>query len=549
MDRSTARRARIRTWRTGGSPAGPAATAALGLVAFVLAGPAPAQLSGSGSQLWHQDATGIVNSVEDLDAFGAALAAGDFNGDGRADLAVGVPGETVGAAANAGAVHLLLAGETGGLGAAGNRLFHQEVPGIPGVAEPNDFFGWALAVGDFDGDGFDDLAVGVPFETVSAPDDGAVHVLHGSDTDTLLRTVGSQLWSQGSPGVSGDSETWDQFGFSLAAGDFDGDGFDDLAIGVVGETFESDWPFTFDPVGQSHGRVVVLHGSPVGLTADRERDWHQDSWDGGVGQIDGEAEAGDAFGEALAAGDFDGDGFDDLAVGAPGENDDKGVVNLIYGSDAGLGFARNRIWEQGADGIEGVREIGDFFGASLVAGDFDGDRFDDLAVGAPDEDVGSGAAAQVDAGSVSVLYGSEAGIAAAGNQLWHQDVAGVLEVAGAGDHFGAALAVCDGNRDGIDDLAIGVPGEVLASGQRAGAAQVLYGTDFGLLVFGNQVWHQDASGVTGDGQAGDELGAALAGGDFEGAGVAAGLAIGLPGEDFGTAPVDGGVVLVLYGEP
>src|SRR5947199_351050 len=91
---------------------------------------------------------------------------GDFNGDGSADLAVGVPGEDVGGVNGAGAVNVLYGG-TGGLSATGNQLWSQDSPGVldaPGVSE---FFGQALAIGDLNGDGRDDLAVGVPYEDVA----------------------------------------------------------------------------------------------------------------------------------------------------------------------------------------------------------------------------------------------------------------------------------------------------------------------------------------------------------------------------------------------
>jgi FG-GAP repeat len=83
----------------------------------------------------------------------------DFNDDGFADLAVGVVGENLGAISNGGAVNVLYGSATG-LTGAGSQLFTQDSSGVPGVAEPGDGFGDALAVGDFDGDGFADLAVG-----------------------------------------------------------------------------------------------------------------------------------------------------------------------------------------------------------------------------------------------------------------------------------------------------------------------------------------------------------------------------------------------------
>jgi hypothetical protein len=135
----------------------------------------------------------------------------DFDGDGFDDLAIGVFDENVGGVAEAGAVNVLL-GSAGGLTAAGSQIWHQNSPGVPGVAESGDQFGYALAAGDFDGDGFDDLAVGMRFEGESAT--GAVYVLSGSAGGLIAAS--RQTWSQVSPGVPGAAENFDRFGSVLA---------------------------------------------------------------------------------------------------------------------------------------------------------------------------------------------------------------------------------------------------------------------------------------------------------------------------------------------
>ena len=104
----------------------------------------------------------------------------DFDNDGFADLAVGVPREGVGTAELAGAVNVL-DGSANGLSGAGSQLFVQGGGGVSDAAEPFDFFGNALAAGDFDNDGFIDLAIGVPGEDIGTiADAGAVNVLYGS---------------------------------------------------------------------------------------------------------------------------------------------------------------------------------------------------------------------------------------------------------------------------------------------------------------------------------------------------------------------------------
>jgi hypothetical protein len=120
--------------------------------------------------------------------------------------------------------------------------------------------------------------------------------------------------------------------------------------------------------------------------------------------------------------------------------------------------------------VEGAAEADDFFGQALAADDFNGDGQDDLAIGVPFEDVdGIG-----DAGAVNVLYGEGSGLARTGNQIWHQNVAGVEGEAEASDTFGSALAAGHFNDDGRDDLAIGVPQEDIDALADAGAVNVIY---------------------------------------------------------------------------
>lgn len=195
-------------------------------------------LSGVGDQFWYQDSSGIVDSCEDYDTFGTALAAGDFNGDGYTDLAVGIPGEEVSGESGAGAVHILYS-SAGRLSAAGDEIWHQGRPGVEGGVEAGDSFGQALAAGDFDGDGYDDLAVGVPLEDKGDEENsGAVNVLYGSADG--LSAAGNQIWDQDALPSDG-TQPGDKFGWALAVGYFDDN---DTRPTLVIRLRRSTWPPT-----------------------------------------------------------------------------------------------------------------------------------------------------------------------------------------------------------------------------------------------------------------------------------------------------------------
>lgn len=459
--------------------------------------------------------------------------AGDFDGDGEADLAIGVPGWRAGSEADAGAVEVLY-GSAAGLSTDGNRLWGQGSPGVPGDPGTGDRMGAAVAVGDFDGDSISDLAVGIPGDAVGGRAAGSVLVLYGSLSG--LTTARAHLWSQDDPTIVGVAEAGDAFGSALAAGDFDGDGFADLAVGVPGEN-----PGT----APGAGVVNVLYGSPSGLNGDRDALWSQDRTG-----VAGTAASGDRFGSALAAGNFGHGPQDDLAVGAPFDDEggatDAGVAGVLYGSSSGLGADGDQLWAQGASGLGEKAEAGDQFGFSLAAADMGRGAEDDLAVGSPGEDF-TGAS---DAGAVQAIYGGTGGLAAAGSQVWSEGTGGLRGTRSGGDRFGWSLAAAElGNatRATVADLAVGAPFDDEAGPADSGAVVVVYGTAGGLSAQGNQLWTQGSAGVAGTPAAGEHLGMAVGAGEF-GNGPRWDLGIGVPDEDLGTpGTADAGSVTVLYG--
>jgi hypothetical protein len=456
-------------------------------------------LSGAGSQLFHQDVAGIGSTAEQFDSFGAALAVGDFNGDDFDDLAVGAPGESVGTVEGAGAVNILF-GTVDGLTGVGSQLFTQSNVGVDHGSTAFEFFGSVLAAGDLDGDGIDDLAIGVPNTNVGSVElAGAVNLLYGSATGLNGGRI-SAAFHQDVDGIGSSTEPFDQFGGSLAIGDFNDSGVSDLAVGAPGEAVG-----TVPAAGAAH----VLFGRTTGVSGASSQIFTQDT--PGVGS---DPEDGDFFGAALGAGDFNADGFADLAIGASGESvgaiPGAGAINVLHGAVGGLTVTGSQVLHQGVAGVGSDPEDFDAFGFALVAGDFDNDGSVDLTVGVPFESVGA-----VDsAGAINVLFGGAGGLSGAGSQLFHQDVAGVGSTAEAFDNFGWSLAVGDVQGDGPVDLVVGVPFESVGTVEGAGAINAFSGTATGLT--GGAVLHQDVAGIGSSAEEFDVFGLAVGGPDPQG---------------------------------
>ena len=295
---------------------------------------------------------------------------------------------------------------------------------VPGAAEPYDAFGSVLAAADFNGDGFDDLVVGVPDEDVgSISDAGCINSLRGSPLG--LTAIGSEIQCQHHSGVAGSPESHDDFGSSLSVGDFNGDGRADLAVGVQGEGIGDE---------DDAGLVQIFHGQVSGL--DPIRAIHQNTQ--GIELTS--AEAGDAFGFAISAADFNGDGFTDLAVGSPNEGlylsvQEIGVVHVILGTGDGLDPELATLWHQDRPGMEDSNARWDHFGYALSGLDVDGDGFADLAIGVPGEEHnGHG-----NEGAVQLLYTGGTILTGDSDELWHENSSGVLGVAESSDRFGMVL--------------------------------------------------------------------------------------------------------------
>ncbi|MGW1837454.1 FG-GAP-like repeat-containing protein [Streptomyces sp. BBFR2] len=374
----------------------------------------------------------------------------DFNGDGYDDLAVGAPG-TEGNAGYLTVVH----GSAHGPDPKTRTVIDARTPGIPSVEGR---FGDTLVARDLDGDGVTDLAV-----------------LVAGQEDTLLA-----LWGTKGKGISGEGAVVLGHADKAVGGDFDGDGHQDLFTTAYGQEKRAELlqgPFTRDGGPARKQTVSVADGDSETLSL-AAGDFNGDGADDVyvarameesarpgalfLGGPKGLTKQTDKGPQALpaTAGDFNGDGRADLAWReAPdgiveGPWTDSGTVKVRYGAASGLG-SRTDTFTQATPGVPGANEEGDVFGASLSAGDTDGDGYDELAVGAPGEAIG----AKAKAGSVVLLKGSAKGLTGTGSLAYSQDTPGVPGVAEAGDLFGAAVRLLDTDGDGHADLTVSASGE------------------------------------------------------------------------------------------
>ena len=403
-----------------------------------------------------QNSPGVPGAAESGDHFGSTVVPVDLNGDGYTDLAVGAPGEDIGAVADAGMVTVLWGGPAG-LSAA---------TAVDTGATSRTAIGSSLAAGDFDGDGRADL--------------------ESNDGYDKLRLL-SRIGADGKVGATSDLRLYDATQIpvvlhSLAAGDVNGDGVADVVV-VVSDQDEPD----------SLRGLIYLGGSGGFRYAGAARS----------------PEGGRLSGETVAIGDINGDGYGDIVIGHSFDQYDSdfdlptkgGAIGVAYGGPDGQSSTLAPVWiNQDTAGVPGVSESYDRMGASVSVGDVTGDGYADVVTGVPDEDFSG----LTDPGSFLLLRGGAKGLTGAGAQVFSQNSAGLPGVSESGDEFGAAVAVVPATGADRAQVAVGDPQENAGNG----AVWVLHGTPAGLTGTGTANFGSASMGAPATGA---RFGASLSG--------------------------------------
>ncbi|MER7166367.1 hypothetical protein ABT336_09920 [Micromonospora sp. NPDC000207] len=405
-------------------------------------------------------------------SLGDALVAGDFNADGYDDLAIGDSDEVdPGNRTRAGGVWVV-PGSRNGLVLDAAKHFNQSSPGVPGAAENYDWFGNALAAGDINGDGRDDLAIGAAGEAIGTKDRaGAVTVLYGGTTG--LTATGAQQFHQDQAAVPGSAERNDQFGRTLAIGKFNKDRYADLVIGAP-------WENDGDVPTPGSGMVTLMWGAASGVRTTGATSVTGGALQKATGRQDNYVWY---LGESLAAGDVDGDGLAEVIAGAPRSQTPHlygGLVVAFTGRSGGLSNKAVRIIGQRTAGVPGDPEYNDQFGGTLAVGDVTGDGRADVLVGSPGEAIGK----TTEAGMVTLLKGSASGLTGSGAQGFDQGHSVVPGAPEKDDRFGSAVALLNLNGTGGLDAIVTANNEEVAGdtkGYGSGMVAVFHGAKTGLV--------------------------------------------------------------------
>ncbi len=387
------------------------------------------------------------------DQFGRAIAAiGDLEGDGVIDLAVGAPFDDDNGP-DRGAVWILFMDSNGRVDL--EKKISDDDESLNDILNNGDQFGSAVAsIGDLNGDGVFDLAVGAPQDSDGGAGRGAVWILFLNADGTVRLT---QKISDEAGGFNGDLNNGDQFGGAVAdIGDLDGDGVTDLAVGAQQDS----------DGGVGKGAVWILFMNQDGTVKSTQK------ISGNEGNFDGNLDPNDHFGSAVAGlGDFDGDGVNDLAVGANQDDDgglQRGAIWLLYLNTDGSVKSTQKISSDEGEFDVALNDGDQFGGAIANIGDLDDNGVIDLAVGAEQDDDGG-----PNQGAVWILFMEDNGEVISATKL--SSTQGNFGGNLADDNrFGSAVTgINDLDGDGNSDIAVGAP-LTDDGGDDKGAAWILF---------------------------------------------------------------------------
>lgn len=413
----------------------------------------------------------------------------DFNNDGFDDMVINNGFADVDGLSNAGEITILY-GKAGGFanGAYREQNINQNTPGIPGVAEKDDFFGYNTATGDFNNDGYGDLVISHSNESINM-DNGTNHQallalgIPASDIADIdsVQDLDKNWWltKLNEIAIECTTQQWDQA---------------QCESYVMSESTILQNNISANIINRgSAGAVTVIYGGANGLDLDSSQQWHLDSLN-----VIGSPAHTDRFGSFLSTGDFNNDGFVDIAISAEGRDVmlnngttswSSGAVFVLYGSNMGITGNGSQELHMGDidSGLAGTAANVSWMDETGT-GDVNGDGFDDLVISAEFYKVN----AINNAGAFVMVYGSSNGLDILGSQLFDRsNLGGVI----ASDYFGGKPTLSDINNDGYADLAIS--SSYNSTGNKSGAVTVVYGSNNGLNASNWQEWHQNVQGIQG----------------------------------------------------
>ena len=476
-----------------------------------------------------------ITGESQYDSAGSSISsAGDVNGDGFDDFIIGAPFELV-YGSGSGAAYVIFGTSSSvsavnlddvALGTGGFKIAGEELSDRAGYS--------VSSAGDVNGDGIADLLVGASLDDVGGSNAGAGYVIFGTTSSVSAVNLDDVALGTGGFKITGEA-AGDFTGISISsAGDVNGDGIDDLVIGAQGDAAGG--------YGYNSGAAFVVFGTTSSVSA-----VNLDDVAGGTGgfKITGENNYDVAGRSVSSAGDVNGDGIDDLLVGARGNDaggSQAGAAYVVFGTTSSVSAVNLDDVALGTGGFKIAGEAAfDLAGTSVsTAGDVNGDGLADIILGAPND-----AAAGTEEGAAYVIFGTTSSVSA----INLDDVAlgtGGFKITGEAVDDLAGFSVSsagDVNGDGLDDLLVGARLND-DSGSNAGAAYVVFGTtssvsavnldDVALGTGGFKV-----TGEAADDRAGSSVSSA---GDFNGDGFDD-ILVGASGNDEGGTAAGAGYIL------